>query len=127
MIVCEVCLRVFVVCFCLSCTRLSFGLARVVVLFLCCCACRRSCLACDSRLLPSCSFCSEIRLVSLCVYAFCVGVGSLSCVRDLIGRPRVVAGNGIGAAGVASLSEALKVNATVTSICLLYTSPSPRD
>ena len=54
----------------------------------------------------------------MCVYAACVGVGSLSCVRDLIGRPRVVAVNEIGAAGVASLSEALKVNATVTSIDL---------
>ena len=54
----------------------------------------------------------------MCVYAVFVGVGSLSCVRDLIGRPRVVAGNKIGDAGVASLSEALKVNATVTSINL---------
>ena len=57
----------------------------------------------------------------MCVYAVCVGVGSLSCVRDLIGRPHVVADNGIGDAGVASLSEALKVNATVRSINLWST------
>ena len=52
------------------------------------------------------------------MYAVCVGVGSLSCVRDLIGRPRVVADNRIGDAGASSLSEALKVNSTVTSINL---------
>ena len=52
------------------------------------------------------------------MFAIWVGVGWLSCVRDQFGRPRVVAGNGIGDEGVASLSEALKVNATVTRINL---------